>query len=226
MHLGEEPVLTNDVKKPRTVGGISLGPIGKQQGGYRFMSLDTGKILKRHFFKALPIPHEVIQHVLEIRKAEGVAESLEIIDHHGNVLLSEEWNIGENDKEDPTANENEDHKERAATNPESEENRRNSDDDSTLVTKELDSDASTSKNLVSENLGSDSDGDDDDFDNKGAKNTPSVREVKTETPVDTDEEAELINEFAGEISDALDKVLNEIEEVTRDIEAKNKYVNI
>ena len=38
-------VNTNDVMTSRTVGGISLGPTGNMQGTYKFVSLETGRLI-------------------------------------------------------------------------------------------------------------------------------------------------------------------------------------
>ena len=48
---------------PRTKGAIVLGPSGNTQGGYKFMSLVTGKKITRHSWDQIQIPDTVIQRV-------------------------------------------------------------------------------------------------------------------------------------------------------------------
>jgi hypothetical protein len=49
--------------KARTVGGICIGPIGNEQGGYKFMSLESGSKFTGFKWTELPIPPEVIKWV-------------------------------------------------------------------------------------------------------------------------------------------------------------------
>jgi hypothetical protein len=53
---------------PRTQGAICLGPSGNTQGGFRFMSLATGKKLSRRTWDTLPMPNSVIARVNELGK--------------------------------------------------------------------------------------------------------------------------------------------------------------
>ena len=64
----------NDTGKERTTGAIALRPSGNQQGGYRFYSLTTGKVIRRNRWTALPMPNEVVDrvHKLSRRKEEGI----------------------------------------------------------------------------------------------------------------------------------------------------------
>ena len=47
----------------RTIGGICLGPTGNTQGTHYFLSLATGKVIKRTRWTRLPMPIEVIARV-------------------------------------------------------------------------------------------------------------------------------------------------------------------
>ena len=47
----------------RTVGALALRPTGNIQGGWYFLSLDTGRILNRGAATKLPMPNEVIDRV-------------------------------------------------------------------------------------------------------------------------------------------------------------------
>ena len=60
VHEHEEP---RNSPKARTQGAISLGPMGNDKGGYYFMSLRTGKKLKRYSWDELPMPKSVIKRV-------------------------------------------------------------------------------------------------------------------------------------------------------------------
>jgi hypothetical protein len=48
---------------PRTIGALALWPTGNAQGTWYFMSLSTGRVLKRNDATQLPMPHEVIDAV-------------------------------------------------------------------------------------------------------------------------------------------------------------------
>jgi hypothetical protein len=58
----EEPDITNNLDE-RTTGGIALGSMDNLQGGYYFLSLKTGKTLRRRNFTKLPMPADVIERV-------------------------------------------------------------------------------------------------------------------------------------------------------------------
>jgi hypothetical protein len=49
--------------KACTEGGICLGPIGNEQGGFKFMSLQSGRKFTAHKWTQLPIPPEIIKRV-------------------------------------------------------------------------------------------------------------------------------------------------------------------
>lgn len=59
----EDPEHTNDVTYPRTQGCIYLGPSGNSQGGYKFLSLTTGRKILRRSFTELPMPQDVIDRI-------------------------------------------------------------------------------------------------------------------------------------------------------------------
>jgi hypothetical protein len=56
----EDLEVTNTMK-PRTIGAISLGPVGNIQGTYYFLSLTTWRVIKRRSWTPLPMPEEVIK---------------------------------------------------------------------------------------------------------------------------------------------------------------------
>ena len=82
VHENEEPRNSN---KERTLGAISLGPIDNAQGGWKFMSLRTGHLLKRYSWDAIPMTQEVIDRVLSFGEAENVPEGIIIRNLAGNV---------------------------------------------------------------------------------------------------------------------------------------------
>jgi hypothetical protein len=50
--------------------GIALGPTGNLQGSMKFNCLNTGRVLKRRSFTAMPMPQRIIKQVNTIRKCE------------------------------------------------------------------------------------------------------------------------------------------------------------
>ena len=65
----------NNTGNERTVGAIALRPTGNQQGGYRFFSLSSGRVIRRNRWTELPMPKEVVDrmHKLSRRKQEGIS---------------------------------------------------------------------------------------------------------------------------------------------------------
>ncbi|KAL7462980.1 hypothetical protein ACHAXS_003351 [Conticribra weissflogii] len=55
----------------RTRSAISLGPTGNMQGSYKFLCLETGRVIRRRQFKELPMPGSVIKKVEELGKDGG-----------------------------------------------------------------------------------------------------------------------------------------------------------
>ena len=79
----DEPSPSNSMKE-RTTGAIALRCVNNVQGGYIFMSLNTGKILKRRRFTILPMPNDVIARVEQMATAEGAEEEIRFGDRHGD----------------------------------------------------------------------------------------------------------------------------------------------
>ena len=71
---------------PRTVGAICLGPTGNQQGTHYFLSLQTGRVLKRTNFTELPMPDDVIDRVSALGRQQGMPRSLTFGDRYGHIL--------------------------------------------------------------------------------------------------------------------------------------------
>ncbi len=66
----------------RTRGAICLGPTGNMQGTYKFLCLDSGKVINRRQFKELPMPASVIRKVEDMGK-RGTAGNLVFSDRNG-----------------------------------------------------------------------------------------------------------------------------------------------
>ena len=66
----EEPDPTNYMDKVRTTGAIALGSTDNMQGGYKFLSLTTGRVINRRKFTILPITQDVINRVHELASNE------------------------------------------------------------------------------------------------------------------------------------------------------------
>ena len=62
-HIHEDPTVTNDAKGPRTIGAICIAHQVNSQGTYKFLSLNTGVIIKRRKFTELSMPARVIRRV-------------------------------------------------------------------------------------------------------------------------------------------------------------------
>jgi hypothetical protein len=70
--------------KARTEGGICLGPIGNEQGGFKFMSLLTGRKITGFKWTQLPIPPEVITRVNHLGKDQP--KDLTFFDRSGQPI--------------------------------------------------------------------------------------------------------------------------------------------
>jgi hypothetical protein len=66
----EDNTITNTTA-PRSIGAIALSISANENGYYRFMNLNTGKVLARRKFQELPITAEVIRQVEALALAEG-----------------------------------------------------------------------------------------------------------------------------------------------------------
>jgi len=68
----DEPLPSNTMT-PRTHEAIAMGPTGNLQGSVKFFCLNTGRILKRRSFTALPMPDRVIKRVnnIGLRNKQG-----------------------------------------------------------------------------------------------------------------------------------------------------------
>ena len=76
--------------KPRTIGAIALGATGNIQGSYRFLNLNTNKIITKMKFTEVPIPDYVIKWVEEIAEKEQQLDGLYFHNRIGDLAEEEE----------------------------------------------------------------------------------------------------------------------------------------
>ena len=79
----DEPEPTNSMI-PRTSGAICLGPNNTLQGGYKFLNLNTGRMVTRRSFTELPITNDVINRV-EALAEEDSEPIIKFSDKYGNI---------------------------------------------------------------------------------------------------------------------------------------------
>ena len=99
MHEEQSP--RNSIEEPRTIGAISLGPMMNRQGGYYFMSLKTGRLLRRRSFTRVPMPEEVKQIVLNMGKNENAQEELTVLDRYEAHITDENGENQPEEEEEP-----------------------------------------------------------------------------------------------------------------------------
>jgi hypothetical protein len=75
MQTHKEPVPSNSIKE-RMTGPIVIRSLNIVQGGYHFLSHNTGKLLKQRESTPLPMTSDVIARVEQIAALQGVDESL------------------------------------------------------------------------------------------------------------------------------------------------------
>ena len=71
-------------EKARTKAAICMGPTGNKQGGYRFMSIRSGKKITRYSYDRVPMPDTVIARVNELGKDQP--KHLTFLDRKGRVI--------------------------------------------------------------------------------------------------------------------------------------------
>jgi Reverse transcriptase (RNA-dependent DNA polymerase) len=71
-------------ESPRTKAAICLGPSGNQQGGFKFMTLQSGKKITRRAWDRLPMPDTVITRVETL--AEGQPTEFTFKDRKGRII--------------------------------------------------------------------------------------------------------------------------------------------
>ena len=71
LHIGQyckvhEEYSPRNSQNLRTKGAISLGPSGKLQGGFKFISLNTGKKIVRRSWDVIPMPDTMTTRVNDL----------------------------------------------------------------------------------------------------------------------------------------------------------------
>ena len=82
VQVHEEPAPTNTIDEFRTTGAIALERTSNLQGGYYFLSLNTGRVLNRRKWTVLPMSNDVITRVNELADKED--HDFIFWDRHGN----------------------------------------------------------------------------------------------------------------------------------------------
>ena len=80
----------NNSMNPRTIGAIVLRPVGNGQGSFYFMSITTGRVLKRQHATALPMPDKVIDKIHRMARQQKTNPGLVFAD----------WNLNPDDYDD------------------------------------------------------------------------------------------------------------------------------
>ena len=71
----------------RTQGAIVLGPSGNMQGGHKFLSLQSGRVVTHRTWTILPMPNNVIDHVGLLGANQPFLLTFQ--DRHGDHVLDE-----------------------------------------------------------------------------------------------------------------------------------------
>ena len=77
-----EPRTSTNSTAARTVGAIALYPSGNSQGGYRFLLLNTGRVVTRNLWTVLPIPMSAIDSIESLAKKDKQPD----ISKHGYIF--------------------------------------------------------------------------------------------------------------------------------------------
>jgi hypothetical protein len=76
---------SNDMNS-RTTSAICLGPTGNVQGTHYFLSLRTGKLLRKHRWTLLPTPTDVIDRVNDFGAQQGMPKTITFGDRYGREI--------------------------------------------------------------------------------------------------------------------------------------------
>jgi hypothetical protein len=87
---------TNDMNS-RTLGAICLGPMGNEQGGHYFMSLASGRRIRRHRWTELPMPDDVVTRVTALGRLQGMPRTLTFGDRYGFEITDDTGSVVDDD---------------------------------------------------------------------------------------------------------------------------------
>ena len=74
----------------RTQGAIALGPSGNIQGGYKFLSLSSGKKITRRNWEVIAITDPIVKLVEKMADDQDQPELMEFSDRYGNTIVDDE----------------------------------------------------------------------------------------------------------------------------------------
>jgi hypothetical protein len=78
-----DPEITNTLEEPRTKWAICMGPTRNLQGSYKFLSLATGKKVRRRKLREMPVTEAVIKQVKEMAVKDGAVKGINFKDNKG-----------------------------------------------------------------------------------------------------------------------------------------------
>jgi len=97
VQVHEENNPTNSMQ-PRATGAIALGSTYNLQTGYKFMSLNTGRVLHRCAFTPIPLTQDVVTRVEDLGRREGRPTKITFQDRNG--LYDEQDNLSDEEEEE------------------------------------------------------------------------------------------------------------------------------
>lgn len=101
VHVHDDNAITNGME-PRTTPAILLGPMGNHQGGYRFLNLNTWKVIVRRNWTELPLPQDLIQSLNDKarnEKRKGAPDGVLEFTLHGALLPEHDLDFNDDDEE-------------------------------------------------------------------------------------------------------------------------------
>lgn len=69
-----ELIQITNTQAASTVGAIALGPADNSQGGYKFLDLNTNRVILRNQWRELPIPNEIVTAVESLAASQGQSD--------------------------------------------------------------------------------------------------------------------------------------------------------
>jgi hypothetical protein len=79
----------DNIMSSRTIGAITLHPTGNDQGGYYFMSLQSGRRINRRRWTELPMPNDVINRVYILSRHSNANRDLTFAWRDGTIIDDE-----------------------------------------------------------------------------------------------------------------------------------------
>ena len=92
---------THNTLAPRTRGGIALLPLSNSSGAVNFLLLDTGAVVIRSKFTALPMPDLVINHLTAPAAANKKTVNKDPLFQYHERSISDSMNDPKTQEHDP-----------------------------------------------------------------------------------------------------------------------------